>query len=146
MSQRKIDVVFYVPGYDEFGTTIPVTRITPAQLTQLQESVANATLPADACPTCLSLTYTDEMSFLIGGARQNKVSDKHRNLQISNLFYLAEFDDKRLTCDNSKIKSETRTTKRCATNLRNGKCRDEFMRRTIGAVLFPNLYSNEKQK
>lgn len=34
----------------------------------------------------------------------------------------------------------------CARNLREGRCRDKFMRETIGAVLFPQFYANEKQK
>lgn len=34
----------------------------------------------------------------------------------------------------------------CVNALQTGKCQDEFMRQTIGAVLFPQFYANNKQK
>ena len=34
----------------------------------------------------------------------------------------------------------------CVYNLTTGKCQDEFMRQTVGAVLFPQFYANNKQK
>ena len=37
-------------------------------------------------------------------------------------------------------------SKRCFYNLQCGKCQDEYVRRTVGAVLFPQIYANEKQK
>ena len=38
--------------------------------------------------------------------------------------------------------------KKCAKNLCNGKCKNQYMRETVGAILFPELYKryNQKQK
>ena len=43
-------------------------------------------------------------------------------------------------------KSTYEKTQSCFNNLQCGKCKDEFVRRTVGAVLFPQHYANEKQK
>lgn len=50
-------------------------------------------------------------------------------------------------CENN-MKSKVGISKlaMCAKNLSMGKCQDEFMRQTIGAVLFPQFYANNKQK
>lgn len=34
----------------------------------------------------------------------------------------------------------------CAHNLRCGKCQDEFIRRTLGAALFPQFYAKAKKR
>ena len=34
----------------------------------------------------------------------------------------------------------------CAERIRLGECRDEFIRQTVGATLFPELYANKGQK
>lgn len=34
--------------------------------------------------------------------------------------------------------------KRCLNNLKCGKCQDEYVRRTVGAVLFPQHYAKQK--
>jgi hypothetical protein len=34
----------------------------------------------------------------------------------------------------------------CAENIKTGKCRDEMVRDTIGAVLFPELYAKKTEK
>ncbi len=34
----------------------------------------------------------------------------------------------------------------CAQNIKAGKCRDEYIRKTIGEVLFPQHYATDKQK
>ena len=36
------------------------------------------------------------------------------------------------------------TAKECAKSLASGKCVDEFMRETVGAVLYPQFYAKEK--
>lgn len=146
MPQRKIDVLFYVPNYDDFGTTIPVTRITTAQLKQLQESVANAKLPTDSCISSLSVKYQDEMSFLIGGARYNHMAKRHRTVEISNLFWPRDTHITPCAPHRHPTHSLHKTMRVCAYNLRTGKCKDAFMRNTIGAVLFPKLYAKDKQK
>lgn len=34
----------------------------------------------------------------------------------------------------------------CAHNIATGKCRDEFMQKTVGAILYPQHYAKNKQK
>ena len=34
----------------------------------------------------------------------------------------------------------------CAQNIKTGKCRDEYIRKTLGAILFPQHYATDKQK
>lgn len=146
MPQKKIDVVFDIPDYDDFSVMVPITRISAAQLKQLQESVACAQLPADACPSSMSVKYEDHMSFLAGGARRNRIAGRRRVLTISDLFFLREFDRVTQACGRCHSKNTIAMMRHCATNLRTGKCKDEFMRKTIGAVLFPRFYAKEKQK
>lgn len=144
---KKIEVIFCVPDYydDCCSTNIPVTKITPAQLKQCQKAVANARRPADACPYSITVEYTDRMSFTNGGMRSSRLVERRRILQISDLFY--SYDKSQQTkCGICMNKIEEKLTAHCARNLRAGKCQDEFMRRTLGATLFPRLYANEKQK
>ena len=47
---------------------------------------------------------------------------------------------------NAFNKSRYEKAQTCFNNLKNGKCKDEFVRRTVGTVLFPQHYANEKQK
>lgn len=145
MSHKKINVVFSIPTYDSFDTYIPVTRITYAQLEQLQQSISCATLPKDSCLTSMSIKFIDSMSFLAGGSRRNRITERDLTLEISDLFYLADTNH-RLLCSNCKKKGEHAMIRHCANILPNGGCRDEFMRRTLGAALFPKLYAKENQK
>lgn len=142
---RKINVFFSKESYDGFDTLIPIAAISPAQLKQLQETIANETIPAAACPTCIEMKYNDTISFLDGGARCDKMACRRRTLEISDLFYLAP-TSKKIACTNQRVKSEISALKKCAQNLRTGKCHDEFMRRTLGAILFPRLYTAQKEK
>ena len=143
MPQRKINVVFHVTGYDDgFGINIPVTRITTDQLRRLQESIANAKLPADSCPASLSIKYEDYISFLDGGACRDHMTTRYRTIEISDLFWTRDNDTK--PCGKCKNRTDLEQMRHCASSLRAGKCRDEFMQRTIGAILFPKFYAREK--
>lgn len=142
MPQRKISVVFYAPDY-EIRVFVPVTRITPDQLKQLQQNIANAKLPSDSCICSLSIKYQDEMSFLDGGARRDHITGRRHTLEISDLFYLKENAP---ACCAHSFRTDSGFMHNCARNLRAGRCRDEFMRNTIGAALFPALYGKDKQK
>lgn len=142
MPQRKINVVFYAPDYG-IRVSVPVTSITPTQLKQLQKNIANATLPSDTCINSLSIKYQAEMSFLDGGARRDHITGQRHTLEISDLFYLKK--NAPACCTDSFI-TDSGFMHNCARNLRAGKCRDEFMCKTIGAVLFPKFYATQKQK
>lgn len=47
---------------------------------------------------------------------------------------------------NTFNKSSYEKAQACFNNLKSGKCKDEFVRQTVGTVLFPQHYANEKQK
>lgn len=55
-------------------------------------------------------------------------------------------DDRAKCCQKYLLRNAPQMTKMCAHNLRTGKCQDEFMRQTIGAIMFPKLYGKDKQK
>ena len=54
----------------------------------------------------------------------------------------------RYTCTKCKMDAEnhSRNMEKCADCIVSGKCRDEFMRQTVGATLFPELYATKNQK
>ena len=144
MAPRKIDVIFHINAQgNDFGRDFPISRITPAQLNALMETIANAKRPADACPTNISVKYEDRRSFLNGGMCTNSLSERRRILEISDLFWTSNGN---IRCHDCTHKDELAMMRRCAHNLRAGKCRDAFMRDTFGRVLFPRVYAKDNQK
>ena len=54
----------------------------------------------------------------------------------------------RYTCTKCKMDAEnhSRNMEKCADCIMSGKCRDEFVRQTVGVTLFPELYATKNQK
>jgi hypothetical protein len=68
----------------------------------------------------------------------------HSELILSGMAHIDKIKcDPRISVFN---KSSYEKAQACFDNLKNGKCKDEFVRRTVGSVLFPQHYANEKQK
>lgn len=147
-STKKIGVFFthYLP-YDTMPHTyIGLGQITPDQLdTILDEFAKNASRP-HTCIKTMSIEFTDSQSFgrLPGNEKRN------RTLALSNMFYFYDVTDSKdyAPCMIGKKQPQTEDAmvRACANNLRCGKCRDEFIRRTLGAALFPQFYAKDKQK
>lgn len=73
--------------------------------------------------------------------------EPHATLDLSSMFF--PMGPHRAPCmaANAKVpQTDENMTKMCAHNFRCGKCQDKFMRETIGAILYPQLYTNQKVK
>ena len=114
------------------------------KLNQLKKLVAGTTMPDDYCINSFMMTHEHTMSFMQPGG----YTKKHMTY-TSQMLYIKELFEPDCTtpckCDN-KCNDEFGRLNTCARNLRAGKCRDEFMRVTLGAILFPKLYGKDKQK
>ena len=68
-------------------------------------------------------------------------TSRYRSLDIDGLFYCDAYPQCKKTIrkmdDTSKLKC-------CARNLRSGNCTDEFIKNTLGAILFPQHYGKQK--
>ena len=64
--------------------------------------------------------------------------------KIMSMSLMADFERVCPGCVAGGRKSDA--LERCAYNLANGRCKDEYVRNTIGETLFPKLYANAKQK
>lgn len=115
-----------------------LTLMSREQKKQLMDAfAAEKAIPTDSCIKGLSWTLY-EKSDLTG--------DLTRGLTIENLWN--NNTARQLKCHSERIDKDNVARRYCvcAENLRNGKCKDAFMRRTFGAVLFPKLYGKDKQK
>lgn len=78
----------------------------------------------------------------------NRCYDTKQGYRYSTLNIQADFN-KRISCPCDKTlnhyDAETKVEK-CHELLCAGKCRDEFIQKTLGAVLFPQHYAKDKQK
>lgn len=134
------------PQYEPFpDTVINLGEINTAQLNQLMDAAANNPRQSHQCITEMNIKFSDRISFdTTWGAR------RRRMLELSNLFYLYDVRNPkfRAPCITGEHLPQTSDAmiRTCAHNLRCGNCRDEFIRKTLGAMLFPQHYANEKQK
>jgi len=147
MSKQKQNICVnfrnYLP-YDNIPYTyIPLGKITDDQLQTILNAFEKNTSRPHTCIQTMSIDFHDTMSF----GRMPGLGTRYRDLDLANLFY---FYDKRkpapCIAGGKTPQTEDAMLRTCAHNLRCGKCRDEFIRKTLGAVLFPQHYANEKQK
>lgn len=109
------------------------------ELKELMNVFNTNKIAPNACIYSLSLSYSQKTNF-----GRTAIGNKHnRVLDIDGMFYYNQYPQ----CgkQNCPLNEEDKI-KRCARNLRNGKCLDEFIRNTLGAVLFPEHYAKDKQK
>ena len=140
-SEKNIPVTFvaYEP-YESFAAPVALLGdISIDQAKQLLDTFDNATPGPDACICSMTLQFTDRTRF---GHKPNK-GLRYQALELDGMFY----PDRNPHCGKpNKRMTEAQKIKRCANNLRSGKCQDDFIRQTIGALLFPQYYGNTKQK
>lgn len=138
-TEKNIPVhfVMYIP-YEHFPDVIETLGyISGPEQQYLMSAFDTKTYAPDACIRTLSLDYSDHTHFgrALGGIGH------HRSLELGNMFY---FDQKpKCSKQNCKL-DEAAKIKHCARNLKNGKCCDEFIRNTLGAILFPQHYGKQK--
>lgn len=146
--EQKISVNFCnsLP-YDDYPyTCINLGQIDTAQLNKLLAEFAKNTSRPHTCIQTMHIDFSDTMSF----GKLPGSCNRYRTLDLSDMFYFYDAKDKttHAPCMAGKRqpKTEDAMVRACANNLRCGKCRDEFIRRTLGATLFPQKYLIEKQK
>lgn len=134
-----VHFVMYEP-YETFPNIIETLGvISDAEVKNIMSAFNTKTYAPTACIRSMSLEHSDHANFgrIPGG------SGRHRSLELSGMFF---FDQKPLCIKCSKKMNEASKIKCCARNLRNGKCHDEFICHTLGAILFPQHYAQDKQK
>ena len=108
---------------------------------KLQELLKSGNVAPNACIKTLSMQFTDHVHFgNIPGTGQ-----RYRSLDIDGLFYL-DTNPQCVKNANTRKWNETKKLKWCANNLCTGKCTDEFIKNTLGAILYPEHYDTQKKR
>jgi len=150
MSKKQPDISVnfcnYLP-YDNIPyTCIQLGKITTAQLQTILDAFEKNTSRPHTCIQTMSVEFHDTMSF----GRMPGHGTRYRALDLSNQFYFYDVSDNKTPApciaSGKTPQTEDAMLRTCAHNLRCGKCHDEFIRKTLGVVLFPKLYATEKQK
>ena len=87
----------------------------------------------NACIKDLSITLKEYVHFCRHG------NEHHSSLDLSGMFYP---DDKPICA--KCIPLDIAKAKCCARNLRTGMCQDNFIKQTLGTILFPQHYGMQK--
>lgn len=140
-SDKNIPVNFvqYEP-YEHYPNHVAhLGHIGSDELNELMSVFNTNKIAQNACICSLNLSYLEQTRFgrIPGGNKHYCVLD------IDGMFYFDQYPQ----CGKPNCQlDETGKIKRCARNLKNGKCRDEFIRKTLGVALFPEHYKKDKQK
>lgn len=133
---KKTPVQFVVfEPYGEIPETIKLGNITQIQAIDLINILKKSSPAKTACIKSLNAKYTYAADF----DSFKKDLKNHGTLEISGMFY----PDNIPQCAKCKI-DDLAKAKCCARNLRAGKCQDSFIKKTLGAVLFPQHYGKRK--
>ena len=138
-SQKNIPVnlVAYEP-YENFPIPIAsLGKISIKEVEFLMDKFKQNFSTQKSCIVSMTLEYIDRTHFgrKIGGGI------RFQALDISGMFY----PDRTPMCGKpSKRMTDEQKIRRCARNLQNGTCCDEFIRTTLGAILYPQQYTKQK--
>ena len=110
-------------------------RIPRATALQVMDAIDTCDAPERSCLQRLSAIYNNKVRFSPSGIKFNKSQ------------LILDFDHyDRLPCFNESDKITQRgRTQKCTENIRSGKCTDKYVRDTIGAILFPQLYAKQTE-
>ena len=124
-----------------FATTIGMA--TPAQAQQIMDAlVANHDTAGACCIRQICAEYKNYVSLkrpVLPGV--NPSLNQNVSLDLTPIFY---YSTKQLCYSSNHFFSDEKRMQRCARNLQNGKCQDEFIKNTLGAILFPQHYGKQK--
>ena len=145
MKNKRIPVNFVVT--DRYDTTLDTFTQKMGDITlqdldflMFEFSDSKNSSNTRSCATTMSLEHRDTVNY-----GPNPFHNRRsRSLEISNIFY---FDYTTPKCERMKRSDYTCTEQKmaiCCKNLKNGKCCDEFIRNTLGAILFPQHYGKQK--
>ena len=133
----SVNFVEYIPYENIPNHIVTLGYIDNADLQKLMTVFNTSDVAPNACIKTLCLQYQDQVNFgQIPGGTQ-----RYRSRDIDGLFYC----DTNPQCGKTTRKlDDTAKMKHCARNLRTGKCTDEFIKNTLGAILFPQHYGKQK--
>lgn len=151
MPKKDIPVKFivtdaYDPEFSSFEQELG--KINHADLEWLMSEFSNKqnTVKSDSCVHTMSIQHLDTVNFGIHPFNNKR----NQSVEISNIFYFTYAKPKciKLSRDAKLSHGTDEDVKMdiCCKNLADGKCCDEFIRRTLGAILFPQHYAKDKQK
>lgn len=132
---KKVPVKFTVPDqYDSFMShTRQLGFISPEQAHQIIDEFKTHKPAKNACIKSASVEFEEWTHF-------GPYNNEHFSwLNISGMFY----PDNTPQCAKC-IPSDIAKVNCCARNLRAGKCQDDFIKQTLGAILFPQHYGKQK--
>lgn len=98
------------------------------------------TVTTGSCVRTMSMQLMDTVNF----GRNPFHNKRNRSVEVSNIFYFSDAKPKCTSVPHGA--DEDMKMGICCKNLADGKCCDEFIRRTLGATLFPQHYAKDKQK
>ena len=138
--QKAIPVTYDIYAlYDDIPTSELLGTISETELKNLMQSMRNI-INSDV-PRCVRhMSFEYKHSMYIYPTPSD--TDEYRNLSISGVTRRT-----RSMCTHAKwvVDDLYRPDKNCIKNLRDGKCKCPLMR-TIGDLLWPNIYADSKQK
>jgi hypothetical protein len=105
---------------------------TPATIKKLMHDLSNTPIPLTSCIYRLSARYINEKSIRMSVHSDGGTYDPTQHHNAS--FYIMH-----RTCHKCAANE-------CAKNIATGKCHDEYVRKMLGATLFPKYYTQDKQK
>lgn len=144
-SKKNIHVNFvaYEP-YEPIPTfTTTIGMATPAQAQQIMDAlVANHDTAGACCIRQISAEYKNYVSLKRPVLPDvNPSLNQNVSLDLTPIFY---YSTKQLCYSSNHFFSDEKRMQRCARRLCDGKCTDEFIKNTLGVILFPQHYGKQK--
>lgn len=145
MPEKNISVNFIVTdAYDPEFTSFAqeMGKISRDDLEWLMSEISNEknTAKINCCVRTMSIRHLDAVNFGMNPFHNKR----NQSVEVSNFFY---FTDAKPKCTSAPRGADEDTKMDiCCKNMASGKCCDEFIRRTLGATLFPQHYAKDKLK
>ncbi len=150
-NNKNIGVYFsYCLPYDEYPDLYRLTATDRATAQKIMDDFSAVKSGCDMCWNHVDIELSDNITVY-----HRPIDTKRRaSLKFENIFYTHQYLQ---PCEQMytppciptvrhRPRTELNMIKRCAENIRTGKCQNEFIRRTIGARLFPQIYTNENTR
>ncbi len=134
-----VNFVEYIPyeSIPDHIKTLGYISDTDAQ--KLMDAFNTTKVAPNACIKTLSMELTDKVNF----GQMPAGAHRYRSLDIDSLFY-CDTTPQCASASKTQKWNDAKKLKCCANNLGNGKCCDEFIKNTLGVILFPKHYAKQK--
>ena len=110
-------------------------NVTQRQALELLHKLDMYPTPQKSCPKVLSASYSSKVTNWIKWNEKSYTNELILNLEIGKCMKCQKKTSGITQRDKEKL---------CAENIKSGKCRDTMVCNTVGAILFPELYQNQK--